>query len=48
MQWIGEINHYCPDLPIVLAGLKADLRKDPGTILALAKENKQPTSYQEV
>ncbi|KAK8884900.1 hypothetical protein M9Y10_044023 [Tritrichomonas musculus] len=27
--WIPEIKNYCPDVPIVLVGLKSDLRDDP-------------------
>ena len=25
-KWVPEIRHYCPDTPIVLLGMKADLR----------------------
>ncbi|KAI8916001.1 ras-related C3 botulinum toxin substrate 2 [Gorgonomyces haynaldii] len=27
-KWIPEIKHYCPNVPILLVGLKADLRDD--------------------
>lgn len=25
-KWIAEVLHYCPDVPIILVGLKTDLR----------------------
>lgn len=31
-QWISEILHFQPSTPILLVGMKADLRNDPGTI----------------
>eukprot|EP00457_Paulinella_chromatophora_P006519 gb/GEZN01006537.1/.p1 GENE.gb/GEZN01006537.1/~~gb/GEZN01006537.1/.p1 ORF type:complete len:204 (+),score=20.19 gb/GEZN01006537.1/:664-1275(+) len=27
-RWVPEINHYCPGVPLVLVGTKADLRND--------------------
>lgn len=27
-KWIGEVDHYCPDVMIVLVALKCDLRED--------------------
>lgn len=29
LKWIEEANHRCPDVPIILVGLKKDLRDDP-------------------
>ena len=29
MQWVEEANERCPDVPILLVGLKKDLREDP-------------------
>ncbi|KAJ1332201.1 hypothetical protein BSLG_009017 [Batrachochytrium salamandrivorans] len=29
-KWLPEINHYSPHTPILLIGLKSDLRDDPG------------------
>jgi small GTP-binding protein len=26
-RWIGEIRHYCPDVKIILVGLRSDLRE---------------------
>ena len=28
-QWVEEANERCPDVPIILVGLKKDLREDP-------------------
>lgn len=28
-QWFDELNRLCPGTPIVLVGLKSDLRQDP-------------------
>ena len=32
MQWFDEVNRLCPGTPIVLVGLKSDLRDDPEAI----------------
>jgi len=29
MQWVVEAQERCPDVPIILVGLKKDLRNDP-------------------
>jgi Rho family protein len=29
MQWVEEANERCPGVPIILVGLKKDLREDP-------------------
>ncbi len=34
-HWLPEIQHFCPDVPIILLGLQIDLRNDPGTIAEL-------------
>jgi len=31
-KWVPEISHHCPGTPIILVGLKVDLRNDPATI----------------
>ena len=34
-KWISEIRHHCPDTPVLLVGLKTDLRNNPETIFKL-------------
>lgn len=35
--WIDEVSHFCQGIPIVLAGLKADMRNDEKTVKELRK-----------
>ena len=28
-RWVQEIKHFCPNVPVLLVGLKKDLRNDP-------------------
>ena len=28
-RWVQEIKHFCPRVPVLLVGLKKDLRHDP-------------------
>ncbi|OKP06703.1 GTP-binding protein rhoA, partial [Penicillium subrubescens] len=41
--WISEAAHFCPGIPIILVGLKKDLRDDPVTIEELRKNGLKPT-----
>ncbi|KAJ2722496.1 GTP-binding protein Rho1 [Coemansia sp. Benny D115] len=43
-KWIGEVLEYAPGVPIILAGLKVDLRHDPGIVEQLRKDNQEPTT----
>ena len=45
LQWIAEIEHFAPDVPIVLVGTKLDLRDDPATLLNLRRSYMEPVSY---
>ncbi|KAH7065862.1 ras family-domain-containing protein [Paraphoma chrysanthemicola] len=47
VHWISEVRHFCQGLPIVLAGLKGDLRHDQHTVQELAKCHEQPVTFQE-
>jgi Ras family protein A len=47
-QWIGEVNHFCQGLPIILVGLKKDLRRDPKTIDKLRETGQHPVTVEEV
>ncbi|KAJ5981888.1 GTP-binding protein rhoA, partial [Penicillium canescens] len=31
-KWIIEVAHFCPSIPVILVGLKKDLRDDPLTV----------------
>jgi len=44
-RWISEVRHFCKELPILLVGMKKDLREDPKTVEALEKHLQKPISY---
>ncbi|CAO3634025.1 unnamed protein product [Cunninghamella blakesleeana] len=46
-KWHPEVMHFCCGLPIILVGLKTDLRNDPEIIALLRKENQKPVTYEE-
>jgi GTPase SAR1 family protein len=48
MQWACEVLHFCSGLPIILVGLKKDLRYDPKTIEELRKTGQKPVTYEQV
>lgn len=39
MQWVEEANERCPGVPIILVGLKKDLREDPVAIEEMRKKS---------
>lgn len=39
MQWIEESNERCPGVPIILVGLKKDLREDPLAMEEMRKKS---------
>ena len=47
-QWISEVNHFCLGLPIILVGLKKDLRRNPETIDELRRIRQHPATVEEV
>jgi GTPase SAR1 family protein len=47
-QWISEVMHFCPNLPIILVGCKKDLRRDPRVIEELRKTSQRPVTPEEV
>lgn len=40
--WVHEIHHYCPGVPWLLVGTKADLRDDLRLQAKLAQQRIQP------
>ena len=43
-QWVPEIRHHCPNVPILLVGTKIDLRNDAETKEKLATNKQKPLS----
>lgn len=48
IQWISEVMHFCPGLPIILVACKKDLRRDPRVVEELRKTNQRPVTPEEV
>jgi Ras-related C3 botulinum toxin substrate 1 len=46
-KWAPEVKHYCPDVPIVLVGTKADLREDPDVVRRLNDKNQTVITHEE-
>lgn len=38
-KWIEEARERCPDVPIILVGLKKDLREDPMAVEEMRKKS---------
>ena len=47
-QWYPEIIRYCPNTPIILVGVKLELRDDKETIEFLKEKQLSPISYTQV
>ncbi|KAL3317663.1 Rho GTPase protein rac1 [Cichlidogyrus casuarinus] len=41
-KWFNEVNHHCPNTPIILVGLKADLKDNKDILEELAKKKQTP------
>lgn len=46
-KWFPEINHFCEGVPILLVGLKVDLRTDPHALSMLSAQGTRPCSVQQ-
>ncbi|KTW27508.1 uncharacterized protein T551_03007 [Pneumocystis jirovecii RU7] len=46
-KWYPEVTHFCPDIPIVLVGLKSDLRRNQNAIRLLRAQGLFPVTYQQ-
>lgn len=40
-KWFPRVQQYCPDVPIILLGMKIDLREDKDTVVLLKEKGKQ-------
>ncbi|XP_050504085.1 ras-related C3 botulinum toxin substrate 1-like [Diabrotica virgifera virgifera] len=43
--WVPEIRKLCPNTPIVIVGLKKDLRDNPDTVKLLKQKNLKPIPF---
>ena len=46
-KWYPEINHHCPNTPIILVGTKLDLRDDVDTVNRLREKNMTPITFEQ-
>jgi len=46
-KWSGEVKHYCPTVPLLLVGTKADLREDPEALERLQERNMKTITAEE-
>ena len=46
-QWVEEANERCPGVPIILVGLKKDLRQDPVAIEEMRKRSQHFVGHKE-
>ena len=46
-KWVPEVNHFCPNVPVVLVGNKKDLRHDKASAEELEKRKLTPVSAEE-
>ena len=43
--WFAEVRRHCPGVPIILLGMRLDLREDKVTIDKLNKKQRVPITY---
>lgn len=41
-KWYPELMHFCPDVPFILVGTKADIRNEPSEIAKLQAQGQSP------
>ncbi|KAJ3160290.1 GTP-binding protein Rho1 [Irineochytrium annulatum] len=46
-KWHPEVSHFLPNTPLILVGLKKDLKTDPGIIESLRKSSMRPVPTEE-
>ena len=47
LQWVPEVLHYSPLTPMILVGLKTDLRDDPDELQRLRRIRERAIEYEE-
>ena len=45
-KWILEVRHHCPKVPMILVGMKIDLRNDRNTIEKLKRNKQNPITFE--
>src|SRR5947199_8692931 len=48
LQWYPEVRQFCPNTPVLLVGLKSDLRHNARAISILRTQGQAPITFQEV
>jgi GTPase SAR1 family protein len=48
LQWLPEVIHFCEKIPLILVGMKIDLRKNEKRISDLNAIGHNLISYEEV
>ncbi|KER23046.1 hypothetical protein T265_08991 [Opisthorchis viverrini] len=46
-KWISEVRYFCESVPIILVGLKKDLRNDVPTKISLQRMKQEPVKYEQ-
>jgi small GTP-binding protein len=46
-KWYPEVNHFCPNVPLIVVGTKLDLRNDPTTLEKLKSQGQRPVTHEE-
>jgi len=46
-KWYPEVQHFCPNIPIILVGTKYDLRSDEKTLSKLKESNMGPITFEQ-
>lgn len=46
-KWFPEVNHFCPNVPLIVVGTKLDLRNDNSTLEKLKGQGQRPVTHEE-
>ena len=47
-KWYPEVNHHCPNVPIILVATKLDLREDKETLEKMREKGLTPITHLQV